>query len=388
LHSNGSLIQIADSRSEPHIQGLDGVTERRPLTHHEILRLIEPFTRRGRHVDLAASDRTERRLSFKSIVHGDAEVSDGAKVLDGAAEILELEDLRPNVWRLIRKTTLRTGETAKLVTEGTDLGELLDRIESVPLQTHFAGVGDVVLAQSYRLEPTARAPGSPVMTVLTTAEARLDGLTMSIKTSTAKGFPTEIELFPQEDQPHELPDDLLAALGRDWRVLRRRGTGWIGTLRAPGREPERSRRIEAALERGVAHLAQTLAEPPRQFHQKFARARWGVAFRRMVPLLGAVALLAGALAMVFIDVPQDSPLALMMFNAPPILLATLFTMQEMPRLEIPAAPRPSRAPSWFPGRAPKVSPSPEDPKNPEDIKAPENIESSRNVSRNVLPSEV
>ncbi|MCW2275190.1 hypothetical protein GJ654_14295 [Rhodoblastus acidophilus] len=367
------------------------MTERRPLTHHEILRLIEPFAGRGRHVDLAASDRIERRLLFKPIVHGD-----DAEVFEGAIEVLQLEDLRPSVWRLIRTTKLPTGETAQLVTEGSDLGELLDRIESVSLRTHFVGVGDVVLARSYRLDPTARVPGDPFLMALTTAEARLNGLTLSVKTSTARGYPAEIELSPQEEQPHELPDDLLAALGWNWGLLRRRGTGWIGTLRAPGREPDRSRRVETALERGVAHLAQTLAEPPRQFHQKFARARWGVAFRRTIPLLGAVALFAGALAMVFIDVPQDSPLALMMFNAPPILLATLFTLQEMPRLEIPSAPRPSRAPSWFPGRAQNVRPSPEGGESPEGGASPEkgtgpeNVRSSQNVAgpQTILPSEV
>ncbi|MCW2283449.1 hypothetical protein M2323_001137 [Rhodoblastus acidophilus] len=355
------------------------MTERRPLTHHEILRLIEPFTRRGRHVDLAASDRTERRLVFKPIAHGD----DAAL---RATEVLQLDDLRPNVWRLTRKTALPTGETAKLVAEGPDLGEVLERIESVPLQAHFVEVGAVVFARSYRLEPADSSSGA--LKVLTTAEARLNGLTLSVKTSTAKGYPTEIELSPQEDQPEELPDDLLAALGRDWSVLRRRGVAWVGTLRAPGREPDRSRRIEAALERGVAHLAQTLAEPPRRFHQKYARARWGVAFRRTIPLLGATALLAGALAMVFVDLPQDSPLGLMMFNAPPILLATLFTMQEIPRLEIPAAPRASRASSWFPQRGQNPPQSPEDLNTPESVKNSENAESCQNVDRNVLPSEV
>ena len=46
------------------------MTEQHPLTHHEILRLIEPFTRRGRHVDLSATDRIERRIVFKPVVHG------------------------------------------------------------------------------------------------------------------------------------------------------------------------------------------------------------------------------------------------------------------------------------------------------------------------------
>jgi hypothetical protein len=34
------------------------------LTHHEILRLVEPFVRAGHRPDLAASDRTRRRIVF------------------------------------------------------------------------------------------------------------------------------------------------------------------------------------------------------------------------------------------------------------------------------------------------------------------------------------
>jgi hypothetical protein len=346
LHSNGSHIESAVSLSEPHIRELGAVTDRRPLTHHEILRLIEPFTRRNHHVDLAASDRAERRLLFKPIVHGA-----DADVFEGASEGLTLEDLRPNVWRLIRTVTLATGETAKLATEGSDLGDLLDRIEAVSLGTHFIEVGGVVLARSYRLEPTARTLGAPVVMALTAAEARLDGLTLKMKLSTAQGYPAEIELLPQADQPHDLPDDILAALGWDWRVLRRRGTGWIGTLRAPGREPERSKRIETALEVGVAHLTRTLAEPPRRFHERFVRARWLVLIRRMTPALGLAALLAGSVALAFADIPSDTPLARFLLALPGFMFYGIFGLRELPRLEVPAPPRPSSAPSWFPPRA-------------------------------------
>lgn len=38
-----------------------------PLTHHEIIGIVEPFTRRGRHVDLSASNRLERCLVFKPV---------------------------------------------------------------------------------------------------------------------------------------------------------------------------------------------------------------------------------------------------------------------------------------------------------------------------------
>jgi hypothetical protein len=36
-----------------------------PFTHHEILALVEPFARRGRRVDLAASDRVARLIAFR-----------------------------------------------------------------------------------------------------------------------------------------------------------------------------------------------------------------------------------------------------------------------------------------------------------------------------------
>ena len=38
-----------------------------PLTHHDILALAEPFARRGRRVDLAASDRIARRVVFQEM---------------------------------------------------------------------------------------------------------------------------------------------------------------------------------------------------------------------------------------------------------------------------------------------------------------------------------
>ena len=40
-----------------------------PLTHHQIIGLVEPFSRRARHVDMAASNRQERRIVFKPIDH-------------------------------------------------------------------------------------------------------------------------------------------------------------------------------------------------------------------------------------------------------------------------------------------------------------------------------
>ena len=324
------------------------MTERPPLTHHEILRLVEPFTRRGRHVDLSASNRIERRLVFKPILHASE-----TPAFDGVSEILQLENPRSEVYRLIRTLTLK-GATAKLTTDGQDPGDLLARIEAVPPQRQFQLVADNPIARSYRLDPTTDMPADgaqPMRMVLTSAEARLDSLTLALQAETGKGYPAEIELSPRpDDDPLDLPDDLLATLGWDWKVLRRRGTGFTGALRVPRNEPDRSRRIETALERTVAHLARTLAEPPRRFHERLVRERWTVVLRRMTPLLLSVALIAGGFGLMFVDIPQGSLMQMMILNSPPILLVLVFGMRELPRFEIPPLPRPSTAPSWFPLR--------------------------------------
>jgi hypothetical protein len=327
-----------------------GATARPPLTHHEILGLIEPFTRRGRHVDLAASNRLERRLVFKPIVH-----SSEMAACAGAREILQLENPRPEFYRLTRTLTLGAGTTAKLTTDGQDPGELLARIETVPLESQFQVVADIPIARSYRLEPASEKSGAgtqPLPMTLTSAEARLDRLIFSLKADTGTGYPAEIQLTPQPDAPpdvlEDLPEDLLATLGWNWSVLRRWTTGWAGTLRAPRNEPRRSRHIEVALEQVVPHLARTLAEPPRRFHERLARERWTVVFRRTMPIWVSVILIAAAAGTTFMDIPQDSIFRMMILNLPPVMLVMVFSMREIPRFEIPPLPRASSAASWFP----------------------------------------
>ena len=355
--SGSPIASLVERRSG---NGPWGGTARPPLTHHEILGLIEPFTRRGRHVDLTASNRLERRLVFKPIVHGDE-----TPACAGAREILQLENPRPEFYRLVRRVTLGGGATATLTTDGKDPGELLARIETVPPERHFQVVADIPIARSYRLEAASGKPGDgaqPLPMALTSAEARIDRLIFSVKADTGTGYPAEIVLTPQPDAPpdvlDDLPEDLLATLGWDWSVLRRRTTGWTGTLRAPRREPRRSRRIEIALEQVVPHLARTLAEPPRRFHERLARERWIVVLRRTMPLWVSVLLIAAAGGMTFVDLPQDSLIRMMILNLPPVMLVMVFSMREIPRFEIPPLPRPSEAPSWFPSADGSESPGP------------------------------
>ncbi|MGA2290064.1 hypothetical protein [Bradyrhizobium sp.] len=275
----------------------DPVKAVHPLTHHEILRLIEPLTRRGRQVDLAATNRLERSIVFKpKLIAAEAGI--------GAYEILRLENPRADNFRLIRTLTLPGAAEARLSSEGSHPGELLARIEAIAPQRQFQLVAGCLIARNYRLEPGR--DGRAMLLVLNSAEARLEG------------------------------------------VLRRRGAGWTGSLRLPRSEPARSRRIERELERAVAHLAQTLAEPPRRFHERLVGARWGVVFRRTIPVLSCLGLIAATAALTLVDIPQDSMLLMMIFNFPPLLMLMLFGMRELPRFEIPPLPRPSTAASWLP----------------------------------------
>jgi hypothetical protein len=303
-------------------------------------------------VDLAASNRLERRLVFKTIEHT------GVDALD-MRETLQLENPAPNTLRLKRTLTLASGLQANLEAEGDDAGELLLRIESVKRQRQFQSGMDFVIAQSYRLQPGSGAP-EPRM-ILTEGTAQVGGLTLILKVETVKGYASEIDLVAKAGDSIDLPEDLLAVLGWDWSRLERIRERWRGKLKLRGREPVRSRRAESRLEKTVRHLAQTLAESPRSFHERLLWARWGVAFRRGIPLLGAIGLTAGAAAVPYLGFAQDSAARMIIFNAPPLLMALCFCMQEMPRLEIPPLPRASRANSWrqsadaAPGAQPALS---------------------------------
>jgi hypothetical protein len=323
-----------------------------PFSHHEILELIAPFTRSGRHVDLEASDRQQRCLQFKPIDHADDD-----EPAAGMHEILKLENLSPNWFRLIRTLTLPTGLTATLTTEGSDPGALLSRIGAMQPHRQFRTIAGVVVALHYRLEPTA-APRPGVVTeiraVLTRGEARIESLKFALNAATVKGYPAEIELSDPDGDDIDVPEDLLAVIGWGWGPLRRNGHGWRSNLRVPNNEPARTRQVLIKLEKVVAHLARTLAAPPPSFHDSLLRARWSVVFRRGIPLLIFGGLIAGSGALAFVEIPQGSIMNLVMMGTPPLLLFGAFGISDRPPLEIPPWPRRPKATGWR-----KATPSPQ-----------------------------
>ena len=313
-----------------------------PLSHHEILGWVEPFTRAGRPIDLAASDRAARRLSFRPVAHlASAEQP-------ALQEVLQLECPPAGTPRLTRTLHLPGGLQAVLSVEGGSAAELLARVTAVPLARQFSFGPGLLVAKTLRFEQRSAAPDAAAPLLLSQATAQLDGLLLRFKLSPVKGISGEIEIEPTDGETLALPDDLLAVLGWSWARLVKRQTGWTTRLRLQGEGFKRSRDAEMKLELAVRHLAQTLAEPPAQFHDQRVGARWAVVARRMIPLLGAGVMIAGAAVFAKLepDLAADSVFRMLIFHAPPILMVALFCMNELPRVEIPPIPKRPRQASW------------------------------------------
>jgi hypothetical protein len=315
-----------------------------PLTHHEIMSLVAPFARGGRHVDLGASDRTLRRLAFKPVAH-----AAGADGLPALQERLLLELPTNDSYRLTRTLALPEGLQATLVGEGDDIAALLDAVQTVPPSRQLQRAAGHWTALSHRVSP---ATGK---LQLTSASTRVAGLSLQMGVSRVQGIAAELTLASPPGVEFTLPEDLLAVLGLPWSRLSRTAGQWRASIQLRGDEHKRTQDAEHKFARSVEHLAQTLADPPAHFHQRFVRQRWGVALRRATPLLAALGLILAALLVPRLDLGSDSVLRMLIFNSPPLLLVWLFSMREMPRLEIPPLPRRSTLPGWQAPGAPAAS---------------------------------
>jgi len=306
-----------------------------PLTHHEIIRLVEPFTRRGRQVDLGASDRMARSLRFKPVFHP---AGAGLPVL---TETLQLDNPSAGRVRLTRTLACPDGLAAILVAEGAQAGMLLAQFDGIAPDSQLRAVQGAVVACEHRLEGAADRP----RLLLTRAVAAIGTLRLAVKMPAVRGMPAELELSAAADIS-DLPEDLLAVLGWRWSRLIRAGSLWRASLRLRGDGEMRSRDAEARLDTAVLHLGETLARAPAWFHRRHRLARWGVFARRGLPLLAIIALIAGGVAIPSLDLAQDSVLRMLIFNSPPLLMLVIFGMREVPRIEIPPLPRASTAPGW------------------------------------------
>ncbi len=311
------------------------MTNTNPLSHHEILGLVAPFTRRGRAVDLGASDRLARRLRFRPIEHGE-DPATGLRL----TEVLELEAAGGDDFRLTRILTPAGGPEARLRADGADPGALLGRIEAIPFARQFERGPGYLLAYGHRI-----APGGDAL-ILSTAIIECDLLRVEFIANTGSGALADVDLIARGGHPLKLPQDLLAVLGWQWTRLTEKKQGWSARLRTRGGEPGRSARSERRLLAAARHLARTFSEPPARFHARQPLARWAVFARRSVPLVSCFGVIAAAAAVPKLHLAEDSGLRAVIFNAPPILMMLFFCLHEMPTIEIPPIPRPPAPDAW------------------------------------------
>jgi hypothetical protein len=174
------------------------------------------------------------------------------------------------------------------------------------------------------------------------------GLVMTMKVPTVSGISAEIAIVRAGSTRADLPDDLLEVLGRGWARLDAGPSGWTSHTGLGGRGVARYRDAEARLRRAAAHLARTFSEPPARYAERLRAARWSVAARRSVPLTAVVALVGAAALFPSLGLSRESPVWMLIFNAPPLLLALFFSLREMPRITLPRAPRRVRDDAWRP----------------------------------------
>ncbi|MBK1646289.1 hypothetical protein CKO25_16875 [Thiocapsa imhoffii] len=315
-----------------------------PLSHHDIIALAEPFTRSGRQVDLAASDRLARRIQFKP-THHRAE-TDGATLL---TEHLVLEHLGRRHFRLTRILTNAAGQQATLRGDGPEPGRLLVQIDRVPVARHVQRIGGATLVINYRIESDSNAPAEPSDTphlVFLQATTTLDGLVMTFDAQVGHGMPAEIDLAPDPERSLDLPPDLFAVLGRAWRPLRRTAHGWRAPLRIASNEPARTPDLEAKLARTTEHLIDTFAHPPAHFHTTWRRERWFAFLREAIGLLLVIGLFLLGPALLLLDASEGSLIRLLSFVMPALLVLFLIARHESPVMRIPPRPEPLPADAW------------------------------------------
>lgn len=332
-----------------------------PLTHHEILGLVEPFTRRGYRVDLPACDRMARRLLWQPVQHEAQPGGDGSIAVGVAyREELQLDQPFARVYQLTRRLSPPVGPPAELIVEGPNPAELLAHALAVPHPQQLRAVSGTLVVVSYLVElPQREGPAPPttdqaapprqVPLRFVRAEAAVAGLTLRLAMASGRHLGATLELRGAKDDPIELPHDLLAVLGWDFSPLSLDEPGrWIGSVRVRGRGARRTRRLETRMAQVTEHLQRTLAESPRRFHERFRAARWGAAFRRAIPVLTLVFMIVGALALPSGFTDGHPALRLLLMNVPLYVLALSFTIQERARVELPPLPRPLTAAAWRP----------------------------------------
>jgi hypothetical protein len=328
---------------------LQGTRDQPPLSHHQILAQVGPFSRRGLKLDLAASDRLQRLLAFEPRAHA-AVVVDGVTTVPALHETLHLDLANPNRPALVRELIGPDGLSARLELTGGEPEALLACLAEVPASRQWRCDGGALMALNHWLDVAdVRGAGSSSglnALRLREATARLAGVTLELRLTSVGGYPADVELTPDAGRTLALPTDLLAVQGRAWSRLSAAQRSWRGHVAVRGEGERRTRHAEDLMARAVVHLQRTLHEPPPRFHARHWRARWGVSLRELGPMAIGIGVVALAFGLRSEGESQSSVLALMANVAPPLLMMLFFVRREMPYIGLPRVPRRPAPDAW------------------------------------------
>lgn len=360
-----------------------------PLTHHDIIRLASPLARHGLKVDMSLSDRQARYLQFQ-IQAGDQ---------PHTHRIYSLSLAREQGQILTRTLLHQHGLVATIHSQCEDAESALHAIRAIPEHRQLRISSAGTSAFSYTLIDTASGNHTQANAYLQFAVAQLHSVELRVDVSTSGAMPADVrvlqsathtaylpdllasgEALPLRHRsarhpdlqrsnhpdkrpakttghaglPIQLPEDVLAVLGPQWRALRDQGDHWKGVLRTLGREPQRTTRAEHFMEQAVHHLHHTLSQPPAAYHPRLLRCRWQVYVRRLKPLMAFLGILA-MMPVSWLLVSRGEwvlhPLAL---GLTPLLMVgvIVITAREIPIMEIPARPKPLPDDAWNPSEFP------------------------------------
>jgi hypothetical protein len=318
----------------------------RPLTHHDILRLVGPFTERGWQLDMAASEREERLLRFKVLEHT-AEQTD----LPVFCERLSVAVSNQENFLMVRELWLSSDTDAEssptLTASGPDAGVLLDQFARVPVTRHFLVLDNVILRRSYKLEPgkqNTNRTGTDWTARIVRGTVQFGSIRAEFDAET-RNLPISVRLYPQSGRQLNPPRDLLAVMGRNWRSLQDYPNHWRSTIKTATREPRRTLDIEQKIEQTVTHLAQTLAQSPTRFHERHRWSRWRASAQSGTAIFLTLGLIVGTLLLN--QVADEALIRVLAFGAPPLMVLMLFfAFDHLPDFEWPRIPRTLKEDSW------------------------------------------
>ncbi len=350
---NGAVAVIAETmtatplthRSSPPAAATKGTM----LSHHAIMALVEPFSRRGYSVDLAASKRDQGVLVFRPT---DLPPASGG----GVALRCELRLERPHreKVRVIRTLERADGLAATMVAVGDEVGALLEAVERVDPARHFHAVEGGTVARSYRIEVWSadaprrgRRPWSRRASAPWLAEAEAHFGHVRLVATDTDGGAFEVRLGVEKGYDLDVPMDFLAVIGWRWRPLRPEDEQtWRGSVKLPLWEPYRTATLERQLDAAVTHVADTLAASPARFHPSHRRARWRAAFQRLLPLLFVFGT-ATSIVLAVMYLPRFAGLQMLLHHVSIVAIVALAMMDRAYRLEIPPCPSPLTRSQWF-----------------------------------------